>query len=652
MTVPAAPALQYLVAFNNSALDDPAAITTVAAPAGTLGGANVWTDITPWVSGHQIQRGRQHELDQFQAGTCQLDLNNGDGRFNSWNTTGPYYGLLKIRKLVQVRVTWQGVTYNRFTGQVDAWPTLWADNFTSFAQVHASDAYRMWQLADLTTQRYPAQVVADGAAQYWRLGEPAGSTNALNQIPTGVVGSYQGSYTLGSAGAMLADPGTSVNLSPAGGGVPGGWVQLPTGGTSPTTFTLEGWVRASTWANGYSEDVIVAWADNADNGAFFYVNPNSPIAGTLELDILDDAGNYSEIRTTTTVPADSAWHHVVAVRDGTAHTTALYIDGVAQPTTGPSSATAPAGVPITFLGIGAFVTVAPSWPGDLQDVAIYPTALTAAQVADHYSLATWPQEQTGARVNRVLTALGWPAGARQVDAGVSTVQAATQSLVTTTSLQMFQSCEATEGGAFFVDVSGRARFVNRDALLAGTVYTTSQATFGDDTAAADIPFAPNPTLGLDDIDLFNEASGQRSGGARQVWDDNTSIDTYGRSTWQPAGTLLGISDAEVLGRCQYIVYNHADPQPRLSSITVDMFDLLEVIAQPTAIFGLELLYRVTVRRLGIPGSAFSQQGLVEQISETVTPDSWTVTFGLDVADTTAYWVLGTSQLGVNTALAY
>lgn len=44
-------------------------------------------------SGH-IKRGRSHELDRMQAGTCDLTFRNDDDRWNPWNTWSPFYGNL------------------------------------------------------------------------------------------------------------------------------------------------------------------------------------------------------------------------------------------------------------------------------------------------------------------------------------------------------------------------------------------------------------------------------------------------------------------------------------------------------------------------------------------------------------------------------
>ena len=74
------------MAFNNNANDDPGLITSIASPPGTLGGVNVWTDITRYVTDDTGDRGRSHELQAMEAGTRQLTLRNDDGRFTPWNT--------------------------------------------------------------------------------------------------------------------------------------------------------------------------------------------------------------------------------------------------------------------------------------------------------------------------------------------------------------------------------------------------------------------------------------------------------------------------------------------------------------------------------------------------------------------------------------
>lgn len=647
------PTLQYLVAFQNNPTDDPALIATVASPAGTLGGTNAWTDITQFVDSHQISRGRQHELQQFEAGTLQLHLNNQDARFNSWNTSSPYNGFLLPRKLVQVRATWAGTTYYRFTGHVDAWPVEWADPISGFAILHATDAFRLFNLADISSTGYEKQVLADGATHYWRLGDPVGSTVAIDSAGSDN-GFYLNTLALGSPGALLAESATSTNFMPSG-STPTGWVSLATAGlpTTTSTFTLESWVFSPNWADGGgSVNEIFGNGTAKGSGVSFGVSTT----GAVQLACVDDTGTGFLTQSNATLSTNT-WHHVAVTRSG--GTINMYIDGGAATFTTPISGTPGAQTPTTAALAAAAppsgsssAPTFPSFAGQLQEVAVYPSVLSAAQISNHHFLATFPQQGTGARVGRILDVVGWSSTARAIDTGVSTVQAVTSSLTQTSSLSHLQSVEATEAGALFMTGDGKVKFLSRQSLWTQAVYTSSQGTVGDNVAGGDMPLQPGPTLGIDDIDLFNEAIAQRSGGNTQTASNSTSIASYGRVTWRAPTTLLGTSDTEVLGLTQYIVAKYQTPVVRLQAITVDLLELISPNLV-SHLLSLDLLYRLTVERTQPPGggTAFSQAANIEHITETVTPDTWKVTFGLAIADQ-SYWIMGVSKLGQTTRLAF
>jgi hypothetical protein len=59
----------------------------VAFNGGPFSSSYNWTDITPYVEGFQINRGRSTELDTFEAGTLSLSLDNSDGRFTPGKQT-------------------------------------------------------------------------------------------------------------------------------------------------------------------------------------------------------------------------------------------------------------------------------------------------------------------------------------------------------------------------------------------------------------------------------------------------------------------------------------------------------------------------------------------------------------------------------------
>ena len=135
------PAVQVLVGFNNGQYDDPATITSIASPAGTLGGHNVWTDISAFVPDIETGRGRQHELGQFEAGTLTLTgVNNSDGRFNPWNTSSPYAGKIVPMVPVQVRavVNLLSALDASFEGTLGTW-TAGANTAAASSTAQAED---------------------------------------------------------------------------------------------------------------------------------------------------------------------------------------------------------------------------------------------------------------------------------------------------------------------------------------------------------------------------------------------------------------------------------------------------------------------------------------------------------------------------------
>ncbi|MEU1554306.1 hypothetical protein ABZ517_16505 [Streptomyces scabiei] len=77
-----------------------------------------YVDITSYVRGAQgisISRGRSSEGQEVDPGTCQLTLENTDGRFSPRNPASPYYGLIGRNTPIRV-VTNEGATHLDFFG--------------------------------------------------------------------------------------------------------------------------------------------------------------------------------------------------------------------------------------------------------------------------------------------------------------------------------------------------------------------------------------------------------------------------------------------------------------------------------------------------------------------------------------------------------
>jgi hypothetical protein len=162
-----------------------------------------WQEITDYVTTLTINRGRQYELDQIEAGICEMTLDNNDRRFDPSYTLGPYYGGLKPMNRIRVSATFNAITYYLFTGFVERWPPQYSRPDWGTVQITATDAFLALaqalisgtfaakmtgaRISDVLTAAGWAQSVA--AAGYWTLGSSQlGSTARLSfPIPTTVL---------------------------------------------------------------------------------------------------------------------------------------------------------------------------------------------------------------------------------------------------------------------------------------------------------------------------------------------------------------------------------------------------------------------------------------------------------------------------------
>src|SRR5262249_41016910 len=112
-----------------------------------------------------IKRGRSFELDQFQAGTCSLTLNNRGRDFD------PEYQAIYPLRPLRVSFTPLSTTYRLFTGYGPGWPQAYGNPSEATVQVQASDGFRLLSLATLTDQYFLLDAPALGLLDHNRLGE-------------------------------------------------------------------------------------------------------------------------------------------------------------------------------------------------------------------------------------------------------------------------------------------------------------------------------------------------------------------------------------------------------------------------------------------------------------------------------------------------
>jgi glucose/arabinose dehydrogenase/PKD repeat protein len=220
---------------------------------------------------------------------------------------------------------------------------------------------------------YSQVVLADNPVAYWRLGEASG-TNLVDQIGNHG-GTYVGSPTLGAPGAITGDANTSVTFNGSSNvyGQATGWTTIPA-----PPITIEAWIKwnGTTWPTNTS---ILGWFDQpGTRAARFWVTGNG--TDNINLRIGFETGNANW----NWVGENTSWHQLVGTHDGT--NARLYFDGVlvAGPTPVPFSGGASAH-PL-WIGNGSDLgTADASWPGGIDEAAVYNQALSAAQVQAHYA---------------------------------------------------------------------------------------------------------------------------------------------------------------------------------------------------------------------------------------------------------------------------
>jgi hypothetical protein len=214
---------------------------------------------------------------------------------------------------------------------------------------------------------YRDVVVADGASAYWRFGESSGitATDALG----GNSGTYSSGVTLNRVGGLLPDTNKSIALD----GVTGAVTVADSPGLDFTTgATIEVWVKRAK-SGAYQVVVGKAGDGQSKNESYaLWISSNDHLAAYF-----GDRSSYVSVFSTG--PLDGNWHYVVATYDNSV--ARLYVDGVLNNAQPSAVHLTPNNLP---LNIGRDSSGTYMFQGQLDEVAVYPLALTAQQVATHY----------------------------------------------------------------------------------------------------------------------------------------------------------------------------------------------------------------------------------------------------------------------------
>jgi type II secretory pathway pseudopilin PulG len=396
-----------------------------------------------------------------------------------------------------------------------------------------------------TSTAYAADVVNQGASNYWRLDETSGSTGA--DSISGSTNSpliEQPGVGHGAAGALL----TNADAASTFDGAADGSAATPTAITGPQTFSEEIWFRTTTTSGGRLMGFGTA---TTGVSSFFDRNIYMDNAGHIYFGVCGDSCPATV--STSASYNDGQWHQAVGTLTSSGIT--LYVDGQKVGTnTGVHSAQAYSG----YWRLGGDTLA--GWPnqpssnyfaGTLDEASVYPTALTPAQVQQQYSdsgrvpftVTVTPQDQvTGA--TGVVDQAAWTV----VPTALPTITGLNTPFVTTagasiTSQPLPYTCATTSVSCTY-SLAGAPSGIGLALTPTGigqptqTVLNSSGTLYAVGTVSSSV--APSATAYTNDV---------KNQGATNYWrldeaTGSTAVDSIGgNNLLEQAGVGHGVADA-------------------------------------------------------------------------------------------------------------
>jgi hypothetical protein len=303
---------------------------------------------------------------------------------------------------------------------------------------------------------------------------------------------------------------------------------------------------------------------------------------------------------------------------------------------------------VTYPMFSGFITsFTTSTPKNATDV-VYTTitSVDALRLAQNAQISTvtgaTAGDLSGTRINEILDQIAWPASMRDVDAGLTTMQA--DPGTARTALAALQTVTNSEYGAFYVDASGSFVFQDRNVTTASIGGTPT--VFNDN--GTNIGYF-NAVWRLDDTLVFNQANVSRAGGSVQNATNLASVEKYFAHTYNIQNLLME-SDAVALDYARAYVASRAETSVRCDAIELDLYTD-NYNNGIIAALDLDFFDPVTITTNQPGASTLTKTLQVFGVAHNVTPNKWRTTFTtlepvIDgfILNSTQYGVLDTSVL--------
>lgn len=482
----------------------------------------IWQDITSYVmtrDGSQqisITRGQPNEGSDTEPSTCQMQLNNRDGRFSPRNPLSPLYGKIGRNQAIRVSVPSGNDKSYRFWGEVSEWPQDWDTTGSDvWVDLHAAGILRRLGQGSkpLGSAMYVAlagSVPTNTVVAYWPFEDASGSTTIGSAVSGVSAMSINGTPNLAANNDFVCSNSLpTMGTAKFAGAVPTYTPPGPGGMTSLNPFNTLIRFLLEIPAAGITTGTVIAsftWTGTIPTWEIYY---STAAGGQLGLRGLDITGAVVQDTGVGGPALNGTKVHVTA---------ALYENGGIQLVFGlsilPVGSSSPSGPSSSAFGPAAglvrSVTVAPS--GNLGDTVLghVSVQLTLNVPTDGTELASaiaaYAGETAAARLSRLCSIAG-----------------ITFELVGTAS---DTAAMGTQGNSTFIDLIKQAVDADAGQLFerlagSGLGYRT-RVSMENQTAALGLSYAGNqlsevPRPVDDDRYTRNDVIASRSGGSSARW---------------------------------------------------------------------------------------------------------------------------------------
>jgi hypothetical protein len=283
----------------------------------------------------------------------------------------------------------------------------------------------------------------------------------------------------------------------------------------------------------------------------------------------------------------------------------------------------------TYLGVtyplfsGFITSYVTTYPDEDAGGVAYTTiqAVDALRLANNAQISTVAGSSagdlSGTRINQILDEIDWPASMRDIDAGLTTMQANPTN--TRTALSALVTVSDSEYGALYVDATGSFVFQDRNVTV-GSIGATP--TVFSDTGTG-ITYV-NAAWILNDVLVFNKVTVVRTGGTAQIASNQPSIDKYFLHSYY-IDNLLMQTDAVALDYARAYVASRAETSIRCDAIELDLYTP-DYTAGTIAALDLDFFDPITVITTQPGGSTIEKTLQIFGVAYSITPNSFKTLF--------------------------